>query len=110
MTSVQTQEPPLNGADRSPELTERLDGFVDRARAAARALRELGQEEVDRIVWAMVTAGLKNAVPLAELAMEETGFGVFEDKVVKNYIATEFSTTIPSTPRFSCAPESTWCR
>ena len=38
----------------------------------------------------MVVAGLRNAVELAELAMEETGFGVFEDKVVKNYIATEF--------------------
>jgi acetaldehyde dehydrogenase/alcohol dehydrogenase len=37
-----------------------------------------------------VVAGLNNAVELAELAMEETGFGVFEDKVVKNYIASEF--------------------
>jgi acetaldehyde dehydrogenase/alcohol dehydrogenase len=83
-------EPGVNGAEVPPELTGRLDGFVDRARHAARAFRELGQDEVDRIVWAMVTAGLKNAVELAELAMEETGFGVFEDKVVKNYIATEF--------------------
>jgi acetaldehyde dehydrogenase/alcohol dehydrogenase len=38
----------------------------------------------------MVVAGLRSAVELAELAMEETGFGVFEDKVIKNYIATEF--------------------
>ncbi len=38
----------------------------------------------------MVVTGLHHAVELAELAMEETGFGVFEDKVVKNYIATEF--------------------
>src|SRR4051812_46884004 len=38
----------------------------------------------------MVVTGLDHAVELAELAMEETGFGVFEDKVVKNYIATEF--------------------
>ena len=54
------------------------------------ALRALDQEAVDRIVWAMVVAGLEHAVDLAELAMEETGFGVLEDKVVKNYIATEF--------------------
>jgi acetaldehyde dehydrogenase / alcohol dehydrogenase len=73
-----------------PALAERLDGYVDRAQAAARAFRGLGQDEVDRIVWAMVVAGLRSAVELAELAMEETGFGVFEDKVVKNYIATEF--------------------
>jgi acetaldehyde dehydrogenase/alcohol dehydrogenase len=38
----------------------------------------------------MVIAGLEHAVELARLAMEETHFGVFEDKVVKNYIATEF--------------------
>jgi acetaldehyde dehydrogenase/alcohol dehydrogenase len=69
---------------------ERLDGYVGRAQAAASAFRELDQEAVDRIVWAMVVAGLHNAVELAGLAMEETGFGVFEDKVVKNYIATEF--------------------
>ena len=38
--------------------TERLDGYVERARAAARAFRELDQEQVDRIVWEMVVAGL----------------------------------------------------
>ena len=68
----------------------RLDGFVERAQAAARDLRRLDQQAVDGIVWAMVVAGLEAAVELAELAMEETGFGVFEDKVIKNYIATEF--------------------
>jgi acetaldehyde dehydrogenase/alcohol dehydrogenase len=74
----------------APDVSERLDRYVDRAQAAASAFRELDQEAVDRIVWAMVVAGLHGAVELAELAMEETGFGVFEDKVVKNYIASEF--------------------
>jgi acetaldehyde dehydrogenase/alcohol dehydrogenase len=69
---------------------QRLDETVQRAQDAARALRRLDQEAVDRIVWAMVVAGLENAIDLAELAMEETGFGVLEDKVIKNYIATEF--------------------
>src|ERR1700758_842428 len=72
------------------EWTARLVGFVERARNASLALRELDQEAVDRIVWAMTVAGLENAVELAELAMEETHFGVLEDKVLKNYIATEF--------------------
>jgi acetaldehyde dehydrogenase/alcohol dehydrogenase len=72
------------------EWTARLDGYVDRARHAAVALRELDQEAVDRIVWAMTVTGLEHAVELAELAMDETHFGVFEDKVLKNYIATEF--------------------
>jgi acetaldehyde dehydrogenase/alcohol dehydrogenase len=72
------------------EWGERLDGFVERAREASTALRALDQEAVDRIVWAMTVAGLEHAVELAELAMEETHFGVLEDKVLKNYIATEF--------------------
>ena len=81
-----TREPRLDD-----EQLERLDYVVARSRAAADAFRRIGdQEAVDRIVWALVVAGLQHAVELARLAMEETGFGVFEDKVVKNYIATEF--------------------
>ena len=76
--------------DTDAEWAARLDGFVERAREASAALRELDQDAVDRIVWAMTVAGLENAVELAELAMEETQFGVLEDKVLKNYIATEF--------------------
>jgi acetaldehyde dehydrogenase/alcohol dehydrogenase len=79
---------PVASAD--AEWAARLDGFVERAREASVALRELDQEAVDRIVWAMTVAGLEHAVELAELAMEETQFGVLEDKVIKNYIATEF--------------------
>ena len=77
-------------ADHSPEWAARIDGFVQRAEEAAARLRELDQEAVDRIVWAMTVTGLEHAVELAELAMEETHFGVLEDKVLKNYIATEF--------------------
>jgi len=78
---------PAPGTD---EWGARLDAYVERARRAADALRELDQDAVDKIVWAMTVAGLEHAVELAELAMEETHFGVLEDKVLKNYIATEF--------------------
>ena len=57
---------------------------------AADTFRGLDQSAVDRIVKAMVVASLEHAVELALLAVNETGFGVFEDKVVKNYVATEF--------------------
>ncbi len=67
-----------------------VDAMVDRAAEAAKAFRELDQEQVDRIVDAMVRAGVRAAPELAQLAIDETGFGVFEDKVVKNYVATEF--------------------
>jgi acetaldehyde dehydrogenase/alcohol dehydrogenase len=85
MTAVADPVHALPVADR-----ERLDAVVARSRRAAIAFRVLDQEAVDRIVWAMVVAGLEHAVELAELAAEETGFGVLEDKVVKNFIATEF--------------------
>ena len=67
-----------------------LDQVVAHARQAADAFRNLDQAAVDRIVRAMVVAGLEHAVELAFLAVDETGFGVIEDKVVKNYVATEF--------------------
>jgi acetaldehyde dehydrogenase / alcohol dehydrogenase len=75
----------------APEEVERWDGYVERAQRAADAFRAIDdQARVDRIVWAMVVAGLQAAGELAMLAMEDLGFGVFEDKVLKNYIATEF--------------------
>jgi acetaldehyde dehydrogenase / alcohol dehydrogenase len=73
-----------------PGLAARLEDYVERAGSAGEEFRHLDQSAVDRIVSAMVVAGLESAMELAELAMEETGFGVLEDKVVKNYIATEF--------------------
>lgn len=67
-----------------------VDAMVDAASVAAKAFRKLDQQQVDAIVAAMVRAGIRSAAELARVAIEETGFGVFEDKVVKNYIATEF--------------------
>ncbi len=45
---------------------------------------------MDRIVKAMVLAGLEQAQYLARLAIEETRLGVLEDKAIKNMVATEF--------------------
>ena len=72
------------------ERLARIDEQVARAKRAADQFRALDQQQVDAIVTAMVRAGLDAAVELAQLAVAETGFGVFEDKVVKNFVATEF--------------------
>ena len=74
----------------APERQAEIDQIVAAAQRAASSFRELDQEAVDRIVLAMVKAGILAAADLALLALEETGFGVLEDKVVKNYVATEF--------------------
>src|SRR5271157_3005336 len=81
-------------ADRAQNLTEDriayLEGLVSQARTAAAAFRQYTQEDVDRMVKAMVLAGMEQARHLASLAVEETRLGVLEDKAIKNMVATEF--------------------
>lgn len=67
-----------------------IEKIMDQAVAAAEAFRRLGQEETDRIVEAVYKAGFINRVRLAKLACEETKLGRWEDKVIKNVIATRF--------------------
>ncbi|GAB2876536.1 bifunctional acetaldehyde-CoA/alcohol dehydrogenase [Nocardioides pacificus] len=78
--------PPDGAGDRLAQVDE----MVAAAAEAAERFRELDQQQVDAIVDAMVRAGVRAAAELALVAIDETGFGVFEDKVVKNYVATEF--------------------
>jgi len=75
----------------SVERIAYLDGLVARAKTAAAVFTQFNQEEVDRIVKAMVLAGLEHAQPLAQMAVQETRLGVMEDKVIKNMVATEFA-------------------
>src|SRR3974390_2487596 len=67
-----------------------LEGLVAQGTAAAAAFVEFTQREVDRIVKAIVLAGLEQSQYLARLAIEETRLGVLEDKAIKNMVATEF--------------------
>lgn len=50
----------------------------------------LDQEQIDHIVHEMALAGLDKHQELARMAVEETGRGVYEDKVIKNMFATEY--------------------
>src|SRR5215207_7696841 len=58
-----------------------------RAKAAAPALAEFSQEQIDRLVDAMAAAVTPQAEALARLAHEETGYGVVADKIQKNLFA-----------------------
>jgi sulfoacetaldehyde dehydrogenase len=58
--------------------------IVARAREAQRAYDSYTQEQVDAVVTAVAWAGYSNAESLAELAVQETGLGNYEDKVAKN--------------------------
>jgi len=79
-----------NGSILSAERIAYLEGLVSQARTAAAVFTQCTQEDVDRIVKAMVLAGLGQAQYLARLAIEETKLGVLEDKAIKNMVATEF--------------------
>ncbi len=81
---------PENIAPPSEERIPYLESLVGQARTAAAVFTQYTQEDVDRIVKAMVLAGLDQAQYLARLAVEETRLGVMEDKALKNMVATEF--------------------
>lgn len=74
--------------DRDLSSVQEVRDLLVRAEAALPALKKLTQKDVNRITEAMADAGFQAAERLAKLAVEETGFGRYEDKVVKNRFAT----------------------
>jgi len=69
---------------------EQVDALVAKAQDALAAYMEMTQEQVDEAVHAMTLAGLDAHMRLAKLAVEETGRGIVEDKVIKNIFSTEY--------------------
>jgi succinate-semialdehyde dehydrogenase len=57
---------------------------IDKARKALEKIKDYTQEQVDELVYASAKIIYENAVPLAKLAVEETGLGKFEHKIAKN--------------------------
>lgn len=81
-----------NDAARTAELTaqEEIQKQIDKANKAYAAFMKMDQKQIDRIVQAMALAGLDKHMHLAKMAVEETGRGVYEDKITKNIFATEY--------------------
>jgi len=71
-------------------VNEMINKLVSNAQKALEQYMSFSQEQVDTIVHAMAIAGLENHMRLAKLAVEETGRGVYEDKIIKNMFATEY--------------------
>lgn len=67
-----------------------IDSLVENAQAALKEYLALDQEQIDNIVHEMALAGLDQHQELARMAVEETGRGIYEDKVIKNMFATEY--------------------
>ena len=82
------------------EQTAAVTGLVDNVEALTAKMNELReaqrifatytQEQVDKIFLAAATAANKQRIPLAKMAVTETGMGIVEDKVIKNHYASEY--------------------
>ena len=67
-----------------------VDELLTKARMAAAIFTQYDQEKVDKIVYAVVRKALEHSREFAKLAAEETRMGLFEDKILKNIVASEF--------------------
>lgn len=72
------------------EIKNKVDKLVTNAEKALAQYMTMNQEQIDKIVHAMALAGMEAHSDLAHMAVEETGRGVYEDKVIKNIFATEY--------------------
>ncbi len=72
------------------KVEEMINELVSNANEALIEFMDFDQEKVNKIVHAMTLAGVDNHIKLAQMAVEETKRGIFEDKVIKNLFATEY--------------------
>ncbi|MBS5932477.1 MAG: bifunctional acetaldehyde-CoA/alcohol dehydrogenase [Clostridiales bacterium] len=87
-------------AKKEEQTTVQATGLVDSVDALVAKMNEIReaqkifatytQEQVDKIFLAAATAANKQRIPLAKMAVEETGMGIVEDKVIKNHYAAEY--------------------
>jgi len=72
------------------DSVEKLEEAILRIREAQKIFATYTQEQVDKIFLAAASAANKARIPLAKMAVEETGMGIVEDKVIKNNYASEY--------------------
>lgn len=67
-----------------------LNALVERVKKAQLEYANFTQEQVDKIFRAAALAAADARIPLAKMAVEESGMGIVEDKVIKNHFASEY--------------------
>ena len=72
------------------DSVEKLEAAIARVREAQKQFAAFTQEQVDKIFLAAAVAANRQRIPLARMAVEETGMGIVEDKVIKNHYASEY--------------------
>ena len=86
---VEKLEKTLNSTG-NVETPEQLEVLISKVQRAQRIYATYTQEQVDKIFKAAAAAANKARIPLAKMAVEETGMGVLEDKIIKNHLAAEY--------------------
>ena len=76
--------------EQEQKVKQMIDELMEKAKIASEEYLKLDQETVDNIIKAMSMAGLEHHMELAKMAVEETGRGIYEDKITKNMFATEY--------------------
>ncbi|MCQ2744299.1 MAG: bifunctional acetaldehyde-CoA/alcohol dehydrogenase, partial [bacterium] len=87
--TVEKLEKALNSSN-TVETLEQLEILISKVQKAQRIYETYSQEQVDKIFKAAATAANKARIPLAKMAVEETGMGILEDKIIKNHLASEY--------------------
>ncbi len=76
--------------EQEQKVKQMIDDLMKKAKIAAEEYLKLDQETVNNIIKAMSMAGLEHHMELAKMAVDETGRGIYEDKITKNMFATEY--------------------
>ena len=76
--------------ERLVDTVDALEERIAKMRVAQATFATFTQEQVDKIFYEAALAANKARIPLAKMAVEETGMGVMEDKVIKNHYASEY--------------------
>ncbi len=87
--NVDALEKALNQTN-TVETLEQLEVLISKVKKAQKIFETYTQEQVDAIFKAAAAAADKARIPLARMAVEETGMGVLEDKIIKNHFASEY--------------------
>ena len=75
---------------KATDVSAMIDELAKKANIALKEMEDFDQEKVDHIVHQMAMAALDQHMPLAKMAVEETGRGIYEDKAIKNMYASEY--------------------
>lgn len=87
--TVDTLEKALN-KENGVSTIEDLEILISKVKKAQKILSTFPQEKIDKIFREAALAANKMRIPLAKMAVEETGMGIVEDKVIKNHFASEY--------------------